>query len=71
MYSVKRMDFVGITLFTAGLILLLIGLAWGGVAYPWKSGQVIATIIVGACCLIGFVIWGECLVPWVSRCGHI
>lgn len=28
---------------------VIIGLTWGGVAYPWSSIQVIAPLVVGTC----------------------
>lgn len=35
------------------------GLNWGGVAYPWDSAHVIATIIMGFISLVAFVLY-EC-----------
>ncbi|KIV91046.1 hypothetical protein PV10_05631 [Exophiala mesophila] len=55
MEQVKRMDFIGMFFFTAGLVLFLIGLGWGGNKYPWNSSHVIVTIVVGVVCLIIFV----------------
>lgn len=52
------MDFVGMVLFVAGLVLFLMGLGWGGQKYPWRSAHVIATIVVGACSLVAFVVYG-------------
>jgi MFS family permease len=58
MEQVKRMDFVGLVLFSGGLATFLIGLAWGEGTYPWSSAHVIATIVVGAVALVAFVLWG-------------
>lgn len=33
MEQFKRQDFIGFVLFVAGLILFIMGLSWGGVAY--------------------------------------
>ncbi len=33
--------------------------AWGGSAYPWHSGHVISSLVVGFIALIAFVIYGE------------
>ncbi|CAK7231301.1 hypothetical protein SBRCBS47491_007883 [Sporothrix bragantina] len=60
--ELKRLDFGGLILFTAGLVLFLIGLSWGGQSYPWKSAKVIATIVVGALCLVAFGFY-EALMP--------
>ncbi|OAG06772.1 MFS general substrate transporter [Paraphaeosphaeria sporulosa] len=40
-------DWIGVMLFTGGLCILIFGLNWGGVLYPWKSAAVIATMAVG------------------------
>jgi len=59
MEQLKRMDFVGLVLFTGGLATFLIGLNWGSGVYPWKSAHVIATIVVGAVALVSFVLYGK------------
>jgi MFS family permease len=59
---VKNFDFIGLALFTAGLILFILGIQSGGVLYPWKSGQVISMIVVGLLCLVGLFIY-EALMP--------
>ncbi|CAG8898848.1 unnamed protein product [Penicillium egyptiacum] len=43
----REFDFVGLVLFSAGMTLFLIGLNWGGSIYPWKSGQVLGTLLSG------------------------
>jgi MFS family permease len=48
MEQLKRLDSI-----------FLIGLAWGGSVYPWKSAHVIATIVVGAVALVLFVLYGK------------
>lgn len=63
MEQLKRMDFVGLVLFTGGLATFLIGLAWGSGTYPWKSAHVVATIVVGAVALIAFVLYGSSSFP--------
>lgn len=57
--EVKDIDFGGVVLFCAGLILFLLGLSWGGSAYPWGSAHVIATLVVGFCVCVLFVLYGE------------
>ncbi|KAF4636561.1 hypothetical protein G7Y89_g1524 [Cudoniella acicularis] len=57
MEQLKRMDFVGLVLFIGGLAVFLIGLNWGSGIYPWKSAQVISTIVVGAVALVAFVLY--------------
>lgn len=53
----KDFDYGGFILFTGGLIIFLMGLSWGGAVYPWKSAHVLATLIVGACTLVAFVLY--------------
>jgi hypothetical protein len=54
----KELDFGGIFLFCAGIVLFLIGLSWGGQSYPWKSAHVISTLIVGGLTLVAFALYG-------------
>lgn len=56
--QLKRTDFGGLVLFTAGLLLFLMGLSLGGNLYPWKSARVIAMIVVGVCTLMVFGFYG-------------
>jgi hypothetical protein len=56
--QLKELDWVGIFLFIAGTLLFLIGLSWGGSAYPWKSAAVVSTLIVGGFLLIIFGFYG-------------
>jgi Fungal trichothecene efflux pump (TRI12) len=55
--QLKTLDYVGIFLYTAGLVLFLIGLNWGGSSYPWTSAQVLCTIIIGMLVLVIFGFW--------------
>ncbi|KAL4996488.1 major facilitator superfamily domain-containing protein [Aspergillus recurvatus] len=50
----KRIDFVGGLVMTAGQVLLLISLNWGGQEYPWNDAKVIAFLTLGIALLIGF-----------------
>lgn len=65
----KELDFVGIFLYVAGLVLFLIGLSWGGRTYPWKSAAVICTIVIGFLTLVAFGLYeafvfkGQALMP--------
>ncbi|OQU94367.1 hypothetical protein CLAIMM_00728 [Cladophialophora immunda] len=48
----RELDWGGLFLYTAGLVLFLVGLSWGGQVYPWKSVKVICTIVVGGLTLV-------------------
>lgn len=54
----KELDFGGIVLFCGGTVVFLIGLSWGGQAYPWKSAHVIGTLVVGGLTLVAFALYG-------------
>jgi MFS family permease len=58
----REFDRIGLTLFVVGLILLLVGLNFGGTDYPWKSAPTIATITVGGITLVVFGLY-EAVVP--------
>jgi hypothetical protein len=39
------------------LTLFILGLNWGGVTYPWKSGAVISTIVIGFLCIVALFVY--------------
>lgn len=49
-------DWIGAFLFTAGLLLLLVGLSQGG-SSGWQAASVIAIIVISGVLLIAFVLW--------------
>ncbi|KAL1986822.1 hypothetical protein VTN96DRAFT_5475 [Rasamsonia emersonii] len=55
--QVKKMDYVGFVLYSGGLVLVMLGLLWGGNSYPWDSSHVIATLVVGFVSLVAFVLY--------------
>jgi MFS family permease len=57
MQLVKELDFVGLFLFSMGCILFLLGVNWGGRQYPWASGRVIGTMVVGVLSLVSLGFW--------------
>lgn len=62
--AIKRIDFLGILLLTAGLTLFLLGVSWGGTTpvLTWNSAHILGLLIPGIVCCVSFVIY-ECLVP--------
>ncbi|KAM0470968.1 hypothetical protein ACHAP7_009305 [Fusarium lateritium] len=52
----KKLDWIGMLLFTAGCVLFLIGLSWGGTTYPWKSAEVLCTLLIGIATLACFFV---------------
>jgi hypothetical protein len=57
MKQLKTLDWVGIFLFSGGLVVFLIGMNWGGSTYPWKSGHVLGALFAGFAILVAFCIW--------------
>ncbi|KAJ2716175.1 hypothetical protein H4R19_000803 [Coemansia spiralis] len=55
--KIARIDFGGALLSTAGIVLLLLGLAWGGREYEWSAPQVVGTLVSGAVVLVLFVLY--------------
>jgi hypothetical protein len=55
--QLQTLDYIGIFLYTLGLVLFLIGLNWGGSSYPWASAQVLCTTIIGLFVLATFGFW--------------
>ena len=60
----KRMDFTGGLLSTAGLTLFLMGLTWSSSQYSWDSAHVRVTLILGAVLMVMFGIWETFLVKY-------
>lgn len=53
----RQMDFGGFFLLSAGLLLFLIGLSWGGDIYAWRSAEVLSTVVIGGVLLVAFIIY--------------
>ncbi|KAJ3536020.1 hypothetical protein NM208_g6897 [Fusarium decemcellulare] len=49
---IKEIDYVGLVLFTAGCLLLLLALNWGNGIHPWDSAWIIGPIVVAFVCFI-------------------
>jgi hypothetical protein len=54
---IKNFDYAGTLMYALGIMLMLMGLSWGGVMYPWKSAHVIATMAIGGLLLIFFFLF--------------
>lgn len=59
----KTIDFGGQMLFMFGFGLIILGLTWGGVTYPWSSGPVVASLALGIVITGGFFLWEKMLAP--------
>jgi MFS family permease len=61
--GISTLDVGGIALFILGIGLVILGTAWGGSTYPWKSGAVIASLVLGVLLIAAFVAYEALLSP--------
>ncbi|KAF2815268.1 major facilitator superfamily transporter [Mytilinidion resinicola] len=61
--KVKKIDFGGVVLNLASVLLILIPLSGAGATYAWDSAFVIAMLTVGLCLAIGFVLYEWKIAP--------
>lgn len=54
---VRDFDYIGFAFSIGGLLVLLMGLSWGGTVHPWKSGHVIGCVVTGIVSLAVFVVY--------------
>jgi Fungal trichothecene efflux pump (TRI12) len=54
--GLKAIDWTGSLLIVGGIVMLLLGLQFGGVTYPWTSAKVICLIVFGVVSLVLFAI---------------
>ncbi|KAK0864926.1 hypothetical protein LTR87_015607 [Friedmanniomyces endolithicus] len=57
MDGLKAIDWVGSLLIVGATLMLLFGLQYGGVTYPWSSAIVLCLIIFGILTFVIFAIW--------------
>jgi MFS family permease len=57
MQELKELDYVGLVLYSAGLVLVLLAFTWAQGTYAWASAHVIAPLIVGVVTLVAFVLY--------------
>lgn len=68
--KLKRIDYVGAVLLTAGVVVFLLGMTFGNDTHlGWDSAHLIACFVVGGVTFIAFCYWnvfhsGEPLLPW-------
>lgn len=55
--KLSTIDYIGTFFLTLGLVLVLLGLTFGGVDFPWRSAAVICLFTIGGVLLIIFCIW--------------
>ncbi|GMA56073.1 hypothetical protein GCM10025858_05760 [Alicyclobacillus sacchari] len=52
-----KVDWIGATVLTIGLIPMLLGFTWAGTKYAWGSAPTLALLLGGAAVLVLFVLW--------------
>ncbi|KAK6537998.1 hypothetical protein TWF694_010891 [Orbilia ellipsospora] len=55
--KLRRVDWVGGTIFIASCTSFLIPITWGGTMYAWTSWRTLVPLLVGAAGLIGFIFY--------------
>lgn len=55
--KLKRLDLIGASIFIPGVIMVLMGLQWGGITYPWSSGRIIGLFVGGGVLIAVFIVW--------------
>ncbi|KAI5970273.1 SGE1 [Candida margitis] len=55
--KLSTIDYVGTFFMTSGLVLVLLGLTFGGIDFPWRSAAVICLFTIGGVLLIIFAVW--------------
>lgn len=65
----KKIDWLGVALISCGLVLLTFAVGDGETASPsqWKSGYIIALLIIGVLLIAAFVFWEAHLGGWPSE----
>lgn len=55
--EVKEFDYGGFFLYLSGLLLVTLGFSWSSSTYPWKSAEVISTLVVGTLLMVAFAFY--------------
>ncbi|KAM5351009.1 hypothetical protein ACJ41O_003732 [Fusarium nematophilum] len=65
---IKEIDYVGLVLFTAGCLLLLLALNWGNGIHAWDSAWIVGPIVVAFVCFVALGFY-EVNVIWPRQSG--
>lgn len=55
--KLAKIDYLGTFLLVSGLVLVLLGLTFGGVDFPWDSATVIVCFVLGGILVVVFSVW--------------
>ncbi|KAF3033682.1 hypothetical protein E8E12_002673 [Didymella heteroderae] len=59
----KKVDWLGVVLLTAGLALFLRGISWGDPAQRWTSPKILGLLISGAVAVVSFMLYETLFTP--------
>ncbi|KAF2470723.1 MFS general substrate transporter [Lindgomyces ingoldianus] len=57
--GLRKVDWLGIVLFSGSLISVLLGLTWGGIQHPWSNFRTTLPIQVGLVGFVVFLLWSR------------
>ncbi|SCU91287.1 LAFA_0F02872g1_1 [Lachancea sp. 'fantastica'] len=66
-FFIFKLDFIGFALSSAGFVLVLLGLTFGGEKYSWSSGTIIAYLTVGLVLLILWLLYDFIILPYWGK----
>ncbi|KAI9319636.1 major facilitator superfamily domain-containing protein [Dichotomocladium elegans] len=52
-----RNDIIGMVLWFASAVLLILALSWGGTSFGWSSAVIVSLLCIGSALLVGFGVW--------------
>ena len=52
--KVKRVDWLGATIFTASTVAFMVPMTWGGIMYSWSSWHTLAPLLIGVAGIFAF-----------------
>lgn len=55
--KLRKLDWIGYFLFTAGLVLFAMGLSWSQNPYSWRNAHILASFITGVIMIICFAVY--------------
>jgi hypothetical protein len=59
MAKIKRIDYIGATIFIGSATGFMMGISWGGVQYAWSSWHTVVPIVLGVAGFIGFYFYED------------
>jgi hypothetical protein len=52
-----KLDWIGLSIFTASLVGILYGITGGGVLYAWDSARIICALVFGCAGIVAFLVY--------------